>query len=95
MWRRAQGGKTINKSGQEIGGEAGIRTLGRALRPYNGLANRRLQPLGHLTASLSIRDKDTYTETLDSEAVKAIRVQTVAFDASKGGRSGRPTGDET
>ena len=31
------------------GGEAGIRTLGRAFRPYNGLANRRLQPLGHLT----------------------------------------------
>ena len=33
----------------KAGGEAGIRTLGRALRPYNGLANRRLQPLGHLT----------------------------------------------
>src|SRR4051794_9890091 len=32
------------------GGEAGIRTLGTAFRPYNGLANRRLQPLGHLTA---------------------------------------------
>src|SRR4029079_14964706 len=31
-------------------GEAGIRTLGTAFRPYNGLANRRLQPLGHLTA---------------------------------------------
>ena len=31
------------------GGEAGIRTLGRVLKPYNGLANRRLQPLGHLT----------------------------------------------
>jgi hypothetical protein len=35
------------------GGEAGIRTLGRALRPYNGLANRRLQPLGHLTLRLA------------------------------------------
>jgi hypothetical protein len=34
------------------GGEAGIRTLGTAFRPYNGLANRRLQPLGHLTARL-------------------------------------------
>ena len=33
-----------------VGGEAGIRTLGRGLCPYNGLANRRLQPLGHLTA---------------------------------------------
>ncbi len=26
------------------GGEAGIRTLGTAFQPYNGLANRRLQP---------------------------------------------------
>ena len=42
-------------SQREIGGEAGIRTLGTAFRPYNGLANRRLQPLGHLTAPLSIR----------------------------------------
>ncbi len=54
VWRRGGDGgpdvKTINKTGQETGGEAGIRTLGRAFRPYNGLANRRLQPLGHLTA---------------------------------------------
>jgi hypothetical protein len=33
-------------------GEAGIRTLGTAFRPYNGLANRRLQPLGHLTVMI-------------------------------------------
>jgi hypothetical protein len=32
------------------GGEAGIRTLDTGFGPYNGLANRRLQPLGHLTA---------------------------------------------
>jgi hypothetical protein len=31
------------------GGERGIRTLGRGVSPYNGLANRRLQPLGHLS----------------------------------------------
>src|ERR1700749_2616883 len=30
-----------------VGGAGGIRTLDRALQPYNGLANRRLQPLGH------------------------------------------------
>ncbi len=29
------------------GGVGGIRTLGTAFQPYNGLANRRLQPLGH------------------------------------------------
>ena len=32
------------------GGERGIRTPGRGVSPYNGLANRRLQPLGHLSA---------------------------------------------
>src|SRR6516165_5248022 len=32
------------------GGEGGIRTPDRAVKPYNGLANRRLQPLGHLSA---------------------------------------------
>src|ERR1043165_8928093 len=30
-------------------GEGGIRTPDKVLRPYNGLANRRLQPLGHLS----------------------------------------------
>src|SRR5215212_8851648 len=33
------------------GGAGGIRTLDRALQPYNGLANRRLQPLGHSSIS--------------------------------------------
>jgi site-specific DNA recombinase len=32
------------------GGKAGIRTLDTAFQPYNGLANRRLQPLGHLSS---------------------------------------------
>jgi hypothetical protein len=31
------------------GGAGGIRTLDTAFQPYNGLANRRLQPLGHST----------------------------------------------
>ena len=35
----------------EAGGDGGIRTLDRALQPYNGLANRRLQPLGHVSGS--------------------------------------------
>ena len=33
-----------------LGGEGGIRTLGRALRPYDGLANRCFRPLSHLSA---------------------------------------------
>ena len=32
------------------GGEGGIRTPGRSFSPYNGLANRRIQPLCHLSA---------------------------------------------
>ena len=32
-----------------VTGEAGIRTRGTGVNPYNGLANRRLQPLGHLS----------------------------------------------
>ena len=54
LWRYIGNGgpaaKTINESGGITGGEAGIRTLDRGLSPYNGLANRRLRPLGHLTA---------------------------------------------
>jgi hypothetical protein len=34
---------------EKSGGEGGIRTPGRSFGPYNGLANRRLQPLGHLS----------------------------------------------
>ena len=33
----------------DSGGEGGIRTPDRGVSPYNGLANRRLQPLGHLS----------------------------------------------
>jgi hypothetical protein len=40
------------------GGAGGIRTLDTALQPYNGLANRRLQPLGHSSIqNFSLRDE--------------------------------------
>src|SRR6266852_2321164 len=35
----------------ESGGAGGVRTPGRSFSPYNGLANRRLQPLGHLSVA--------------------------------------------
>jgi hypothetical protein len=38
------------------GGEGGIRTLDTGVSPYNGLANRRLQPLGHLSGEVNRRD---------------------------------------
>src|SRR5690348_7933753 len=40
--------------GRWSGGERGIRTPDRGFSPYNGLANRRLQPLGHLSSSVWI-----------------------------------------
>src|SRR5881296_3806695 len=42
-------------------GEGGIRTPDKAFRPYNGLANRRLQPLGHLSHN-DLRDSITSLE---------------------------------
>ena len=41
---------------QYSGGAGGIRTLDRALQPYNGLANRRLQPLGHSSVEADMPD---------------------------------------
>src|SRR3979409_1740489 len=41
---------------QYSGGAGGIRTLDRALQPYNGLANRRLQPLGHSSVKADMPD---------------------------------------
>jgi hypothetical protein len=39
----------LSANGWVSGGEGGIRTPDRGVSPYNGLANRRLQPLGHLS----------------------------------------------
>lgn len=44
------------RSSVEAGGDGGIRTLDRALQPYNGLANRRLQPLGHVSGPVGMPD---------------------------------------
>jgi hypothetical protein len=43
---------------QLSGGAGGIRTLDRALQPYNGLANRRLQPLGHSSVAADMPEVD-------------------------------------
>src|SRR5262249_20041999 len=46
---------------ENSGGEEGIRTLDTGFGPYNGLANRRLQPLGHLTAHRQVYVTQTLT----------------------------------
>jgi hypothetical protein len=40
--------------GAKFGGDGGIRTLDTPLRAYNGLANRRLQPLGHVSGKVGL-----------------------------------------
>ena len=45
-------GRLTGKDGSvNSGGDGGIRTPDKGLGPYNGLANRRLQPLGHVSGS--------------------------------------------
>ena len=48
--------KKARDAGLFHGGAGGIRTLDRALQPYNGLANRRLQPLGHSSIAADMPD---------------------------------------
>jgi hypothetical protein len=47
---------TRSPPGLRGGGAGGIRTLDRPLQAYNGLANRRLQPLGHSSMSADMPD---------------------------------------
>ena len=62
------------ESQQEDGGAGGIRTLDRALQPYNGLANRRLQPLGHSSCRLDMPDampsRKRQLQASDSRAIR-------------------------
>src|ERR1700681_464947 len=39
---------------KQYGGEGGIRTLGTGVSPYNGLANRRIRPLCHLSGGFTV-----------------------------------------
>jgi hypothetical protein len=62
----------------DSGGEGGIRTPDRGVSPYNGLANRRLQPLGHLsgrfcgcfycTSALAVADAGTVEIAADARS---------------------------
>ena len=47
---------TAERPDRVCGGAGGIRTLDRPLQAYNGLANRRLQPLGHSSTSADMPD---------------------------------------
>src|SRR5581483_7690880 len=51
----ALAGASFFSAPASVSGEGGIRTLDTAFGPYNGLANRRLRPLGHLSKSVVSR----------------------------------------
>ena len=67
------------------GGAGGIRTLDRALQPYNGLANRRLQPLGHSSVGADMPD----TGASRKRQIARRRIP-ADFAVRTAGLSGRP-----
>ena len=58
-------------------GEGGIRTRGRGLYPYDGLANRCLKPLGHLSRclfSITLLDNRSYCKKIKSQIRKPRQI---------------------
>jgi hypothetical protein len=88
----------------KAGGDGGIRTLDRALQPYNGLANRRLQPLGHISGKVDMPDAGAsrkrqisvrripgdLTAPGLSRALQTVLVVTTAWPRKCGGDSAAP-----
>src|SRR6266480_1638289 len=77
----------------KYGGERGIRTLGRALRPYDGLANRWFKPLTHLSKSEGGRQKAKRAEMIptaraDSTTRESLLLSAFCFLISTGGGGG-------
>src|SRR5437762_2652260 len=58
-------------------GEGGIRTPDRGISPYNGLANRRLQPLGHLSSRCG------NSQFADGSATPTSRVKSATDKSSR------------
>ena len=53
-------------------GEGGIRTPGRAMKPYDGLANRSLQPLGHLSCPAGVPPARNIIESMPQERLRQL-----------------------
>ncbi len=62
-----------------LNGEGGIRTRGRSCNPYDGLANRYLQPLGHLSKK-TILYKFSFTLYPTGQYCKKIRGKLYYFN---------------
>ena len=56
----------VRVNARKHGGEGGIRTLGTGVSPYNGLANRRIRPLCHLSGvgNLSVPRREEATASI-------------------------------
>src|SRR6202020_2102538 len=62
-----------------IGGAGGIRTLDRPLQAYNGLANRRLQPLGHSSVKRGYARARAEPQAADCDAAQFMAGSLVRF----------------
>ena len=60
---------------ESYGGEGGIRTLGTGISQYNGLANRRIRPLCHLSGVRS------YSLPRVSRVALPLQSQTFTFSS--------------
>jgi hypothetical protein len=71
------------------GGEGGIRTLGTGVSPYNGLANRRIRPLCHLSGvrKFSLPRHGLRTVPLITDAVSRLE-PVVARTVKRAGGNG-------
>ena len=69
------------------GGDGGIRTLDRALQPYNGLANRRLQPLGHISDKADMPD----AEASRKRPIRGCRIPGPLATPGSGPRLSKPS----
>ena len=72
------------------GGDGGIRTLDRALQPYNGLANRRLQPLGHISGKADMPDTGVTRKRADFGSASSRRFNDSGLNDSGRGRLTNP-----
>ena len=70
---------------EKTGGEGGIRTLGTGVSPYNGLANRRIRPLCHLSGVriFILPCLLLVTVALDSSRVSGCQVVARALRSSR------------
>ena len=75
LWDDLRGGTNSRapEFSESYGGEGGIRTLGRALRPYDGLANRCFRPLSHLSVFNSPDFSGFWSMPLHYTAIFAFR----------------------